>query len=1044
MTQLSDGWVPTESAGAPARRWQPPSVKARRGRRLLAALALAALVVGVPVVLAVVIGWPLPGSLQDLRDIPAALSSPLAPSLVIEVLAIVAWAAWAHFVCCVLVEVAAATRILASRQTGHALCVPGGGHSQELARRLVQAAFATALATSVGMATFSGTILTPARPALAVGSQVAHAAGVAAHIAAAHDAITATGPATGAGKQRQAPATYPEYIVQAPRGGYYDSLWDIAERFLGDGQRWGEIFQLNKSREQPDGRALAQPDLIHPGWRLLLPRDATGLTADVISVQQPAASSRQDVETDPPASAGTADAAPPQAGGSPTVLPPMSEPSPLPVLPTEAGGSVAARDAGPLVSAAPSPCAAPADGAPGPESAADQDDSPLPVPALGGLLAAAAVAALAARRRRQRRRRADGQSIVLPTAPAARAEGQLRVLAEPAELTFVDEVLRALSFVVRDRGLPVPDVRLGSLRDGHLNLTLAEPRLDAPAPFLVVGQGRVWRAPMAASPLVAAEQAGQLLPLLPLLLTVGREPAGSVLLDVEALGSLAVEGPAPEVLGLLTHLAAEAALAPWAEDVEILLVGFDTHVSERLESLAPERMTAVEDVDLSLRRVLEKRAGGVDAVGDRLASRLMAGGAGERDEVRPPLLIVCSNRPSPEQLVGLVPPSGRGAITVVAPGPWTGARTTWLLGDPLPGANSEAWPGLVPCQLDEDRLTALADLLRLARQSPAPPQGPPRDAPVTETAPFPAPAVASSRNIVPPDARTVPGGAQSVSGSEGASWEGEPEERRHDELDEVVEAFQSNTAPASVSLLGPITVHAGGNIEPHRRSRLTEIVAYLATHRRGVTLADFDTAIWPDRQVSLKTRNQAITRTRAWLGTDDEGVSWLRPISDGALRLSNEVLVDWELFQALQRRASEPGRHPAAVRRDLATAMSLVRGRVLWPLPPGRYGWLAETYLEQEVPSAVIDVAHALARSLLDVGDSTGAVEVARAALDVDRYDERPWRDLLEAHDHRGDVRQVGLLVEQLLELLDVEVDDELQPETAELIERLLPRRRRA
>ncbi len=85
----------------------------------------------------------------------------------------------------------------------------------------------------------------------------------------------------------------------------------------------------------------------------------------------------------------------------------------------------------------------------------------------------------------------------------------------------------------------MPDVRLGSLQDGHLDLTLAEPRLDAPAPLLVVGEGQVWRVPMAARPLVSTEQVSQVLALLPLLLTVGREPAGPVLLDLEALGSLA-------------------------------------------------------------------------------------------------------------------------------------------------------------------------------------------------------------------------------------------------------------------------------------------------------------------------------------------------------------------------------------------------------------------------------------------------------------------------------------------------------------------------
>ena len=164
----------------------------------------------------------------------------------------------------------------------------------------------------------------------------------------------------------------------------------------------------------------------------------------------------------------------------------------------------------------------------------------------------------------------------------------------------------------------------------------------------------------------------------------------------------------------------------------------------------------------------------------------------------------------------------------------------------------------------------------------------------------------------------------------------------------------------------------------------------------------------------------------------------------GALRLSSRVLVDWELFQALQKRACERGRSRAGVRRDLETALRFVRDRPLSQLPTCRYGWSAETYLEQEIPSAVIDVAHALAQILLQDGDADGVVKVARLALSVDRYDERPWRDLLQAHELRGEHRQITLLVDQLHELLEVELDDELQPETAELIERLSPRRRRA
>lgn len=50
-----------------------------------------------------------------------------------------------------------------------------------------------------------------------------------------------------------------------------ESLWDIAEKRLGDGNRYKEIYKLNKGREQPDGGRLSDPDVIEPGWRLILP-----------------------------------------------------------------------------------------------------------------------------------------------------------------------------------------------------------------------------------------------------------------------------------------------------------------------------------------------------------------------------------------------------------------------------------------------------------------------------------------------------------------------------------------------------------------------------------------------------------------------------------------------------------------------------------------------------------------------------------------------------------------------------------------------------
>ncbi|MCW3820370.1 LysM peptidoglycan-binding domain-containing protein [Micromonospora sp. DR5-3] len=62
----------------------------------------------------------------------------------------------------------------------------------------------------------------------------------------------------------------PTYTVR--RG---DSLCRIAERTLGDGDRWPEIFALNRGTHFPGvGGTLRDPNVIYPGWTLALPADA--------------------------------------------------------------------------------------------------------------------------------------------------------------------------------------------------------------------------------------------------------------------------------------------------------------------------------------------------------------------------------------------------------------------------------------------------------------------------------------------------------------------------------------------------------------------------------------------------------------------------------------------------------------------------------------------------------------------------------------------------------------------------------------------------
>ena len=107
--------------------------------------------------------------------------------------------------------------------------------------------------------------------------------------------MTAPHARTARGQRR---AGRPHRVVYRVKAG--DNLWDIAARHLGDGERWHEIFTLNRGRPQPGGGALTDPSLIYPGWVLLLPAPRSRAWSP-----GRARSTRQPPRTDPaPAGAG--------------------------------------------------------------------------------------------------------------------------------------------------------------------------------------------------------------------------------------------------------------------------------------------------------------------------------------------------------------------------------------------------------------------------------------------------------------------------------------------------------------------------------------------------------------------------------------------------------------------------------------------------------------------------------------------------------------------------------------------------------------------
>lgn len=243
---------PITQAPAPARLPARPTPRAERGRELrrglLAAVGLLLVVLGVPAVLVLVVGNPLPNSAPSRSWLTAQVTA----TTIIKVLAVVLWVAWAHFVVCLAAEWRAARR--GTLSSAFAL----GGGSQLLARRLVAATLLLA-----GAATLTAGAASPAPRPPAVTATLRPGTAAAAPTAALPD--------------RPAGAeAVKTYVVQPPEGRRYDCLWDIAERTLGDPYRYKEVFELNRDRKQPDGRTLMDADLIQPGWILRMPADARG------------------------------------------------------------------------------------------------------------------------------------------------------------------------------------------------------------------------------------------------------------------------------------------------------------------------------------------------------------------------------------------------------------------------------------------------------------------------------------------------------------------------------------------------------------------------------------------------------------------------------------------------------------------------------------------------------------------------------------------------------------------------------------------------
>lgn len=231
-----------------------------QARALAALLLLTALLVGAPILLASI-----PNALDlhlPVDGIASALMRPDDGSLLLLALLAVGWICWAAF------AVATAAELVAGLRGLPAPRIPGLGAPQRMAGALIAAV--ALLAPTAG----TSAPTPPAQPATSATATVATIApaSYAATAAAATTAKAAPSERIQHAPQASAPTGECAYrVITVHR---HDTLWGLAETHLGAGERWPEIYRLNRGHPQPDGRELRDPDWIYPGWQLRLPHQA--------------------------------------------------------------------------------------------------------------------------------------------------------------------------------------------------------------------------------------------------------------------------------------------------------------------------------------------------------------------------------------------------------------------------------------------------------------------------------------------------------------------------------------------------------------------------------------------------------------------------------------------------------------------------------------------------------------------------------------------------------------------------------------------------
>lgn len=703
------------------------------------------------------------------------------------------------------------------------------------------------------------------------------------------------------------------------------------------------------------------------------------------------------------------------------------------------------------------------------------------------LLAGVSLTVLLRHRRSQFRRRRPGRVIAEPPTGLHRVERTLVTVGGPAmsDVDRLDRALRGLS--QRLSGTEdgrLPDVIAVRMTREDIELVLATPMLDSPDPWSVGDAGLRWTLhrtdPDGYDP---AAREYHYAPY-PALVSIGHTPDGDLwLIDLERIGSLGLSGPTERCLNLARFFAAELAHNTWSDLLQLTLVGFGTELTD----LNPDRLTCTDDLDTAVAdlhhqhtRTTDMMAtAGVDVATGRL--RNVAG------DVWPPQILLLA--PAVDQsdhldeVLRAVADTDRSAVAVIltrtAPdhieaddtdeeaGEIAGVRWRISIDDDGTLTIPALGVHVVAEQLPAAEAADLAQLMAVVataedRPAPAAPgiqswedervedeDAGAAEAPVSGPA-TPPPLVRLSatsqdrtNSLLPLSAATyVERAATTAADIEtlAPAAAPTPEVRGVDRtLDDDVAAWNDPADPTpKVSLLGPITVRAPGQLNPQRPRKAfnTEVIAYLAARPRGATIEQFATDMWPDDPnpaAKPKARNAFYTARRCLGKNPTTGADYLpakAPVPGTKYRLEG-VLIDAELFRRLHTRAKARGAQGIT---DLQTALNLVTGPPFDQRRPGSYTWLTDTHLDHEYTAMIVDTAHLLATHYLTTNQPTLAAAAAHTAITAGSLEDTPLLDLAAASHAQGHHTEAHTYIKRIMTNHDADIEEDLPPRTYQIL----------